>query len=327
MRTLLAMVFTSLFFSCGSHLPIQGNNSGKPSALASDTLLKFAAKPEAGFNFEYLVYLPKGIQSDVTNHLLVETTNTGLNDTLSYHEKGARYAASVSSVGNFASKKLRIPLLVPIFPRSQTNWTYYTHALDRDVLLTNEAEIERLDLQLLAMVEDAKIQLGAQGYKLEDKFFMTGFSASGTFANRFTLLHPEKVKAAAMGGINGIATLPVADLAGEPLYYPLGIADLQEITGKPANLEAFRKLPQLLYMGELDDNDAVAFDDAYSEAEREVVYRLMGKQLVPERWELVKKVYLENKVQADFRTYPAIGHGTDLRINNEVVEFFRQHTN
>jgi hypothetical protein len=80
-------------------------------------------------------------------------------------------------------------------------------------------------------------------------------------------------------------------------------------------------------MGEKDDNDAVAFDDAYSKEERALVYELMGKHLIPGRWQFIQQVYKENKVQADIKTYSNIGHGTDLRINTEIVNFFRKHSN
>ncbi|MDF3079170.1 MAG: hypothetical protein K0S09_3059 [Sphingobacteriaceae bacterium] len=295
--------------------------------LTTDTLIKFAARSDLGFNFEYLVYLPKGLSLKQTTRLLVETNNSGANDSMEYQEKGARYSAAKSSVGNYVSRKLKLPLLVPIFPRSETNWMYYTHALDRDALLCKDFGIERLDQQLLAMISDAKKQLVKAEVRLKDRFFITGFSASGTFANRFSLLHPENVQATASGGINAIAILPVTELQGKPLKYPLGIADLYEITGKTANLQAFQKLPKLLYMGEKDENDAAAFDDAYSEEERALIYGLMGKQMIPHRWEFMRQVYQSSQVEADFRTYPNMGHRTDLKINNDLVDFFKKHLN
>jgi pimeloyl-ACP methyl ester carboxylesterase len=298
-----------------------------PSVIASDTLLQFAAKPRAGYKFDYLIYLPKGLKSDSTTYLMVETNNTGLNDTIAYHEKKARHAALRSGVGNYTAWKLQIPLLMPIFPRSQTDWTLYTHALDRDVLLSKGTDIERLDLQLLAMIDDARKQLAKHGYRLHDKFFIQGFSASGTFANRFTMLHPRRVKAMAAGGINAIPILPVLGVEGQTLNYPVGIADLPTIIGKPVDMEGFKAVPQLLYMGAQDDNDAVAFDDAYSKEDRELVFRLMGKQLVPQRWSFMESVYRAQGINAEFRTYPNIGHGTDRKINNDLVEYFRKHMN
>ena len=325
MKIVIALIVVTIFICCVF------SNSTKAQALqnqelASSSLLKFKARPDLGFNFEYFIYLPKELKSPASTYLLVESSNTGTNDLIEHHEKGAAEAASKSSVGNYVSRKLKIPLLVPVFPRSATNWAYYTHALDRETILSKEFGIERLDLQLLAMIEDAKKHLAKQNFYLKDKFFITGFSASGTFANRFSILHPEKIQATASGGINAIAILPVAKLNGQPLNYPLGTADIKKITGKRVNLKAFKKLPKLLYMGAMDTNDAVEFDDAYSKEERKIVYELMGKQLIPERWSFIREIYLKNNIQADFRTYPQIGHGTDLKINTDLVEFFKTHS-
>jgi hypothetical protein len=288
----------------------------------TDTILKFTAKPGFGFNFDYFIYLPKGITKG-KHYLMVETNNGGVNDSIAFHERTAKHTASKSGVANYVSKKLQIPLLVPVFPRSETHWEFYTHALDRDTFLAH-SDIERLDLQLLAMIADAKKQLTALGYPLEEKFFITGFSASGTFANRFSMLHPEKIKATASGGINAIAILPLEELGGEPLNYPLGIGDLRNITGKKVNLKSFKTLPKMLYMGESDTNDAAAFDDAYSESERNMIYSYMGKDMT-QRWLFIQKTYRDSHIEAEFKTYPDIGHGTDRRINDELVAFFRKH--
>lgn len=322
------LLIAALWGGSASTLSAQEALTAHPNAgREKDTLVKFGANPAAGFRFEYLVYLPKGTESGKVNTLMVETNNTGLNDTIAYHEKGARRAASHSGVGVYVAKKLRLPFLVPIFPRSQTDWTVYTHALDRDAFLARGVDYERLDLQLLAMVEDAKKQLAAMGYPVEDKFLLTGFSASGTFANRLSLLHPTKIKAVATGGINAIAILPVAHLEGKTLNYPLGVADIQQVTGQPVNLAAFRALPKLLYMGAKDDNDAAAFSDGYSDEERALVYSLMGKQMIPTRWSFMESQYHKAGVQADFRTYDHMGHGTDLKILDELVAYFRKFTN
>ncbi len=289
------------------------------------TLLKFKADPKAGYNFDYLLYLPAKLQQGTTTYLMVETNNTGkLNDTIAVHEQAAIHAASEGGVALYVAEKLGLPLLVPIFPRPASDWQLYTHALDRDTFLTKDEQLQRLDLQLIAMINAARKELAARQYQVKEQIFITGFSASGTFANRFSLLHPHMVKATASGGINAIPILPVCRLEGKRLEYPLGVADIKKETGSKADIAAFAKVPKLLYMGELDDNDAVAFDDAYSAEERQLVYDLMGKYL-PERWAFVQKVYKDEGIEADFRTYNGIGHGTDRKINNDLVEFFRKY--
>jgi hypothetical protein len=94
-------------------------------------------------------------------------------------------------------------------------------------MLQKDNPLERIDLQLLAMVKDAENQLAQSGYTAHDKFFMIGFSASGSFTNRFTLIHPDKIQASAAGGVNGLLMLPTEEIDGKPLDYPLETANRQ----------------------------------------------------------------------------------------------------
>lgn len=289
--------------------------------LARDTLLLVEADTAAGFHFPYYLYIPQGTVSGA-QHLLVETNNTGTNDTLAYHVRGASDQVTNASLGNSLSWGLKVPFLMPAFPRPQTAWQYYTHALDRDAALLDTGAMRRLDLQLIAMMEHARPRLKALGYEVRDKVLLNGFSASGTFANRFTLLHPERVAAVACGGINGLAILPVDSLNGAALDYPLGTHDAEQLFGAAPDTAAFKRVPQLLYLGALDDNDAVLFDDAYSRQEQQVVHSAIGRPIA-DRWTQCRNVYVQHKVNASFRTYPGIGHATDRMIYKDVMMFFR----
>src|SRR5688572_9968146 len=101
LRTLLLLGAFLVFFN--GNTPFQKTCNLQPfngPELTADTVLKFMAHPEAGYHFSYLIYLPKGLKTTELHYLLVETTNTGLNDSIEFHERGARFAASKSSVGN-----------------------------------------------------------------------------------------------------------------------------------------------------------------------------------------------------------------------------------
>lgn len=76
-------------------------------------------------------------------------------------------------------------MLVPVFPRPTSNWQIYTHALDRDSLITTVSGLERIDLQLLAMIDDARQRLKERDVLIGNEVFLNGFSASGSFVNRF----------------------------------------------------------------------------------------------------------------------------------------------
>lgn len=288
----------------------------------NDTLIVVKKNPEKGFHNDYILFIPKKTPLHKKIFLLVEPNNTGkISDSIAIHQKYAIDLASVSSVGNNISTELKIPLLVPIFPRPESEPLIYTHALDRDVMLEQSPELKRLDLQLLAMIEDAKGLLRDLHFQIAPKFFMNGFSASATFTNRFSFIHPEKIEALAIGGFNGKLMLPQKKINGVKLNYPIGTNDFAKLFGKNVDLDTYKSIPQFIYMGKLDDNDAVQFDDAYNESERKIINANLGRG-VQERYLACQKIYQKHNIAPIFKTFEDIGHWTTSAVNLEVILFF-----
>jgi hypothetical protein len=292
-------------------------------------LIYTESQSENGFNFPYFLFIPDEINPKEELVLVVEPNNSGfVSDEFEKHiEKAERTASREFYTGNYVARKLKYPLLVPVFPRPETDWKIYTHAFDRDLAHQKGNDLERIDLQLLAMVEDAKKELAAKGFRLNEKFLMTGFSASGTFVNRFSAIHPEKVMAAATGGLNGLLILPLENMENESLHFPLGVTDFQNLFGKPFNAEAFKNTPQFLYMGELDDNDAIPFEDGYDLDERELVFKLLGEEMQPKRWQKCQEIYEQENIKATVKTFSGVGHEQPETIKDEIVEFFKNQMN
>jgi hypothetical protein len=282
-----------------------------------------------GFNYPYFLFIPEGASLHEKSVLIVEPNNSGFaDDDLKKHiEKAERTASKDFYTGNYVAQKLKYPLLVPVFPRSQTDWKIYTHALDRDVVCQKRNQLERIDLQLLAMVEDAKAKLTASGYSIQTKFFMTGFSASGTFVNRFRLIHPDKVFAVAAGGLNGLLALPLDSIADKPLNYPLGTNDFKVLFNQEFQKTAFISTPQFYFMGGFDENDAIPYDDAFDPEERELIYELIGKEMLPLRWENCKNTYIYEGVNSIIKTYENIGHEHPENVKKDIVAFFQKYIN
>lgn len=287
------------------------------------------AEPENGFNFPYYLFLPENMSETDELILVVEPNNSGfVSDEFKKHtEKAQRTATNDFYMGNYVAQNLGFPLLVPVFPRPEENWKIYTHALDRDAMLQKNNPLEHIDLQLLYMINDAETRLIEDRYKVNKKVLLTGFSASGTFVNRFTFLHPERVIAAAAGGLNGLLILPKKEMDGIKLNYPLGANDFEQLTGKTWDIETFTKVPQFLFMGSLDDNDAILYDDGYSQEERDIIFQLLGEQMQPKRWENCKHIYEMEKVNATIKTYEGIGHEHPQKIKDEIVMFFKNQIN
>jgi hypothetical protein len=273
-----------------------GGGGGGNSPTVGDGKMVFyqavyvAANPGKGFNYGYWYWIPKSIQNAPKKYLLVEPNNAGASNDgsdIEFLKDQARseiimasylFADEYVEYGQEGTENLGVAILLPVFPRPDG---IYTHSLNRDTMLIETGPMARLDLQLIKMVEDLKERCQAAGINLEEKFLMDGYSASGQFVNRFTAMHPELVHAAAAGGVSGMPILPVDTLKGERLIYTVGIADLQEITGKPFNLEQFKKVPQFIYMGADDKNDTLAQHYCFSDEE----YIIINKVLLDGRYD------------------------------------------
>lgn len=283
------------------------------------------ANPENGFNYPYFLFLPDDISTGKELFLIIEPNNSGFaDDDLKKHiEKAERTASKDFYLGNYVAQKLKYPLLVPVFPRSKTNWKIYTHALDRDVMRQKNNQLERIDLQLLEMFKDAKSRLNVLDINTSEQFLMTGFSASGTFSNRFTLLHPNKVRAVAAGGLNGLLALPIDSIGNKKLNYPLGTNNFKDSLNQEFQKKAFLNTPQFYFMGGLDENDAIPYDDAFDDDERVLIYELLGKEMLPTRWETCIDIYKNEGVDASVKTYKNMGHEHTDKVKDEVAAFFK----
>ena len=155
---------------------------------------------------------------------------------------------------------------------------------------------------------------------------MNGFSASGTFANRFAILHPTVVRAVATGGVNGIPTFPTDRWDDVAMRYPVGIADVKEIADIEFDEAAYKKVSQYIYMGTLDDNDTVPYRDAYDAADAELVKNLIGAEMMPDRWEISQSIYKALEIPAQFVTYENTGHQIKGEMIDDIVAFFEANS-
>jgi hypothetical protein len=286
------------------------------------------ANPAAGYQWPYYLFIPASVAAPAT--LLVEPNNTGtVDNNPARHEVAAE--ALIRSKTSFATT-LGCPLLVPAFPRpanppAPESGGIYTHALDRFSLQMNGCPIERLDRQLLAMVDDARTRLAAAGISVSTRFFMTGFSASGAFTSRFSMLHPDRLKAAACGSPGGWPIAPVSTWRGTVLRYPCGISDLAALVGEAPNVTAFAQLPSFIYVGSVDTNDALD-TRAMTAAERTAINTLCNYPTDPyiaNRWPTAEAIYRSVGSVAVFRVYPGVGHSYSTEMINDLVTFFAAH--
>ncbi len=299
-----------------AHLGVKGSILTLESLDARAS--EIPADPSKGFHWPYILYLPEKFSHPC---LLVRPINTGFATT---NIETLRLAAIGESndYKNMADS-LECPLLLPIFPRPTQDEkdNLYLHALTRESLLTEKPEWKRVDLQLLAMIQDAKTRLNTKGFSMHAKSLFWGFSASGSFVTRFSMIHPQAVLAAATvaGGAWPIA--PTTEWEGEALTYPVGLSDLEKLTGKKPDMKAIKALPRLLFRGEKDTNDDAIHRDSYSKLDEEFLFKHFGDTPLS-RWKKAQKIYAKQGLNARFVFMPDTGHD-DRPAKPEIFKFFK----
>ena len=97
--------------------------------------------------------------------------------------------------------------------------------------------------------------------------------------------------------------------------------DFKNIFNNECNLRGLKEIPQYIYMGTEDQNDAIQFDDAYDNIERNTINSTLGNK-VQVRWINCQNIYKNENISAEFITYDGVGHWTTSSVNLDVSKFF-----
>ena len=211
--------------------------------------------PDAGFHYPYFSYTPSLNSTDesLTPIFIGPNNSPSSEDDYTTHLGFTKDSAEGGRPRAIA-ERLDVPLLVPVFPRYRrtpdTVGYTYVQVLNPSTFTIRDSPLHRVDEQPLEIIEDATSRLENSGHTIASQIRIDGFSASGSFTNRFTILHPERVNAASHGGTT-VESLPKTELdedvhavgdskrdqlsypvgadEGE-LPYPIGVANLVELT-------------------------------------------------------------------------------------------------
>lgn len=308
---------------CGQKAPMVFDGTD----LRPDRVYRIEANPEKGFHAAYFLLIPETTHAVMKTEpvfIAVTPNNSGkTSDDIGFHEERA---AKRTERNREVAADLRGVVLIPGFPRPKAHRKIYTHALDRDTMTTRIPGLSRPDLQLVAMIDDAREKLSGLGLKTKSKMIMIGFSAAGMFVNRFTMLHPSRVRIALIGSPGGWPMVPASKFKNEPLPYPIGTADLEALTGKPLDKRAFCTVPKLFYLGDEDGNDSVLYDDSYDPPHTALVRRLFGETPV-DRWDDAEALYRRENCEAAFRLYAGAGHEITKEMLEDLIGFARDSLN
>lgn len=313
------------------------------------------ASPEDGFNFPYVVYIPathfyKDLKSSEKNYIIVDTINNGVDKTLEDCLDDAIQTVTRASYAADQATILQYPMIMPVFQRNSIRTEMdgygvsysYEHALDRDSVFFKElvttdshassniknfkennidpSDYYDFDDQIAAMLSHAVDYVNSEGYDVEDKVIMYGYSASGSFAERFTALHPESVEILFAGANNDDMLLPTNSYKGETLNYPIGTADYQTITGRAFDLEAYNNVAKVIYMGKDDTNQVVGYSDCYYEETNNQYGRLFASTVLERAYE-TEKLFGDSGGKGIFILDQGVGHSMSSEARDYVIDF------
>lgn len=297
-------------------------------------LYKCLANISKGFNFDYCIFIPKGMSAQTS--LLIQIPNYSASIKSTDIEERTDYIFEIfkgfKSHIHLCNNDSKFPILYPLFPRKWDNFKgeeIFTHMLSSNALFYNDEKFARVDIQLINMINDIKERFKINNIDIDNKIIIEGFSATAKFANRFTLLHPEIVKLCIAGSIGGCLTLPIRAIEKEDLLYPIGIGNIKEITNK--KIKEFKKVKQFYYQSINDNIDAFASTTKTSydpvnpgiikKEELKQLYKFLGRDMLKEHFLNTKNIYIKENVNAIFKIYQTGEHSPMVAIK-DITDLF-----
>lgn len=326
-------------------------------------IIRVPAMPEKGFNFPYYLRMPsedaKRYYDNKTakQYIMIDTPNNGVNG-----QEGTEFAIKRALKNKeyysiHQAESTNSVMLMPAVPRTNVyyeskehgyNWID-AHSFERDAaimeeLVNNKTIYEQYlkpgyadfdltpemyvnyDEQIIKMFEHAVDYLASQNVKVADKFIINGYSSGGTFADRISMLQPDKVKMVISGATLDDMVLPITEYKGETFVFPTGVADYKKITGRDFDLNKINKIAKLVFMGKDDEQTPLMYGDAYSEAERQAIIKVFGQDTL-QRAKSMMNVYHEQGGKGMFILDVGIGHDYSQDMQEYIIDFIIANRN
>lgn len=197
----------------------------------------------------YIIGIPEGMKDNA--EMFVEMYNSGGKQANSYVENVQHAMTDKGNPieKNYADFVTDFPLVVPIVPDLKG-------LPDLQQMSVESVKDFQIHEKVKECIDDARTQIEKiTGKKVQDKIFLSGYSASGVFAQRFALAYPEIINRALIGGAAG--TIPVPT---RKIKYPIGIQDYENLFGKEFDSEAYKQIQFAYYVGEFEARKAGNFD-------------------------------------------------------------------
>ncbi len=272
--------------------------------------------------YHWYSYVSSGLSKTEPVYILVTGIRAELSDD---YDGTVNIAKGEIQDRRFLAQREGYILLVPHIPRPATNHIYVP-AFAREVFLKSTNELfQRPDLKITLMIDQLTAELRQDGYDVQDKVFLEGFSIGGMFAQRYAILHPERVQAISAGAPGGALTLPESSFDGTEINWPAGLGDFEILTGYSFNAEAYSQIPQFIYVGENDMNTTLAWaGELWQASQIDFIESNFGNTPA----EIVENqcTYLQGiGYNITYKIYPNVEHRQIDEAWDDLLLFFEAH--
>ena len=196
-------------------------------------------------------------------------------------------------------------ILSPLFPvgvLGDGNGDGYKQLVEGDI---------RYDQVLLDMVAS----VGQKYNRRFDTFALFGYSGGGQFTHRFCYLHPEKLWAASIGAPGSVTLLDPKQ------NWWVGVRDFETRFAKPLDLDALRRVPIHMVVGEAD---LETWEITHREGGKHYMLGANGAgRTRPERLAALKASFEAQGVKVRFDVLPNVAH-QGIKAMPAAQDFFAE---
>jgi len=286
--------------------------------------------------YNWFSYVPASISKSELSYVLI----TGIRGSWSeerdiydyYYNEATEISRSEAQMRITYADNYKYILLVPVIPRGYMDGEYHYPAVfpRKAMLNSTHSFLRRPDLKINLMIDELKRLLRDNGYNINNKVFVDGFSVGSCFAQRYCLLHPERVQAIAAGQCGGAMTVPGSDYNGTDMNWPVGISDYQSLVGYGFNMSSYQQVPQFIYIGDQDNGPPSTM--VFYTVERGGIFTQSQIDFLNENFGDSDPVRLENQCaymtemgcNITFKLYPGVGHTVTSNMIADIFNFFSQ---
>lgn len=323
MKNVIIAVLLILFASSCS---VDNGSSDSSSDTKIDYPYSGSVRLHTGLNSEeytWFSFVPDDLKQSSTYYILftVDGGNTDYEATIENVRGLTTFLSSNPSFSNLIYIGVAIP-------RGEGQGEYAVAmpaSVFSDVI---DKKFYRPDLKVSTIIEDFTSELESYGIKIHDKVLIGGFSNSAMFAQRYCFLHPEKVKAVAIGQAGGALTMGMDTYSNNELDWPVGTNNFSSLTSVDFNVNAYNSIPKFIFIGEEDTGpyQSTVYSPEYgwnteifTVDQCQILYDIADTD--PIRVQNQSIIMNNNGDNISFKMYPGIGHEFSSEMQYDVDVF------